>query len=241
MAFLRVFAALVALALAFGCARQPAEPSAPVAKRAPLKKIALVPAREPDSLSVENRGGPAAFFALPGYLIQRNAQQKMSADLTAAARNLSLKLGEEMTAALRGELVAKGYEVVLVADVPRPKDDPNGVDYGRLKTDADGVLTVDIFGTGLYSGQFSTDYLPRLNVTVYILSRNGQEDIFSHSVYYGADAGEAAEDQIPSDPKYTYSSFEVAMQRHASIVESYRAGIKGIAALMAQQLRAAGL
>ena len=238
---MRFLPVLFAVALVFGCAKQPAEVPAPVVKRGALKKIALVPVKEPPPLTVENRGGVAAFFALPGYLVQREAQQRMSADLTAAVRKLSLKLGEEMTDTLRGELTGKGYEVVLLGDVPRLKDDPNAIDYERLQTDAEAVLSADIFGAGLYAGQFSMDYLPRLNVSVYLVSRGGKEDLFSHSVYYGADARRSTEDQIPSDPKYAYASFEVAMDRHASIVESYRAGIKRIAALMAQQLRAAGL
>lgn len=212
-----------------------------VAKNPPVKKIALVMVMDPPRLSVENRGSAWQFLAFAGYLVEKKIQDGKSDRLTSSLRNLSLKFGEEMSTALQIELVRLGYEVSIITDVKRPLDDPEAILYESIKTDADAILSARYIDVGLYAGQFSKSYLPRLNLSVEILSAKDQTDLYSQSIYYGADASKADEDEIPSDPKYSYGSFELAMEKQGEVAESFRLGIRAIATQVAQQVRKNGI
>lgn len=214
---------------------------AATAKRQPLRKIALVAVPEPPILSVENRGSAWGLLAFPGAMAQKHQEMNRCNDLTRAVGSRSLKFGQEMVAALSDALDKTGFQVTLVTKVPYLPDDPAAVDYAAIETDADAILSAYYMGAGIYSAQFSTSYRPRLNLYAELVGVSDQSSLYSQSVYYGADARKSAEDQIPSDPKYAYGSFAEVMEKPDELVESYRIGIRDIAALIAKQIRDAGL
>jgi len=161
--------------------------------------------------------------------------------LASTLRNNSLKLGQEMSVALSEKLTAAGYVVEVLKDVKRRPDDPDELDFEKLTTDAEAILVARFETVGLYSGQFSTKFIPRLNTEVQLLARIDLSDLYSQSIQYGADARKVAEDQIPSDPKYSYASFDEAVERQSEIVESLRDGVSKTAALVASQIRNGGI
>lgn len=232
--------ALVTVVFLAGCANRPAQPVEPVVIRPIPKKIALVPVMEPPRLTFENRGGPLAVFAVVGHLIQKNIDSNRADSLTQAVRSQSLNLGIEMTAALAEELERLGYTVEILKNVKRPRDDPEGIDYGGIKTDAEAIVSARYFGAGMYAGQFSSNYVPRLNVDIEVVNPSDQEELHSHSIYYGVDARKSAEDQIPADAKYAYASFEQVLDKQVEVAESFRLGVRQIAALAARQLHQVG-
>lgn len=235
------FLVLACFAVFSACSTHAPQPTEQVVKSPPVKKIALVMVMDPLRLTVENRGSAWGVLALPGYLIQKKSEDKKSDLLASGLRNLSLKLGEEMSAALQVELVRMGYEVSIITDAKHPLDDPEAILFESIKTDADAILNARYVDVGLYSAQFSTSYVPRLNLSVEMQSAKNQADLYGQSFYYGADASKVAEDQIPADPKYSYGSFDLAMKKQSEIAESFRVGIHAIATLVARQVRQNGI
>jgi hypothetical protein len=222
-----------------GCSSTPKVEEVTV-KRSPIAKIAIVEVTDPATLSVENRGGPLDLLALPGFVVTKKIQQERSAFLASALRNNSLKLGQEMSVALSEKLTAAGYVVEVLKDVKRMPDDPDEVDLEKITTDAEAILVAKFKTVGLYSGQFSTKFIPRLNTEVQLVARKDLSDLYSQSIHYGADARKVAEDQIPSDSKYSYASFGDAVERQSELVESLRDGVSKTAALVASQIRSNG-
>lgn len=130
----------------------------------------------------------------------------------------------------------RGLQVVDVEHAKYLPDDPRVLDYKNTKTASDMILTANVFDVGLFSGRFTTKYVPRLNVTFDLVSKNTEESVYSQSIYYGADARKVAADQIPADQKYAYESFEQAMANQRGVAESLREGIRKVARLVAQQI-----
>lgn len=225
------------------CSSTPKSVEEPIVKRTPVAKIALIAIQDPPRLSVENRGSPLALLGVAGALAIQQIGENRSGFLVSTFRNNALKLGDEMSVALADQLRGAGYAVDVLTDVKRPADDPDEIDYDSLPTlptDADAILVARFDEVGLFSG-FSTKFRPRLNLDIELYAKADQEDLYSQTFYYGADARERAEDQIPSDPKYAYSSFGEAVEQPAGLVEAFRIGIKEIAVLAAQQMRSRGI
>jgi hypothetical protein len=232
--------ALATVALLMGCASRGAQPVEAVVVHPIPKKIALVSVVRPPTLTVENRGGALSMFAAVGHLVQRNLEKERAVNLTTMMREQSLSLDDEMTAALNEELVKLGYAVEVIRNAKRPKDDPEGVEYESIETDADAIVTARYFGAGLYAGQFSTDYVPRLNVDIEVVSKRDHAELHSQSIYYGVDARKSTEDQIPADARYAYASFDQVFAKRSEVAESFRVGVRQIAALAARQLQRVG-
>jgi hypothetical protein len=231
---------LTTVVLLQGCANRSAQPVEPVVIRPVPQKIALVAVQDPPMLNVENRGSALGFFAFAGHMVQKDLDRSRSIQLTSMMRGHALHLGDEMTAALQAELVRRGYTVQVLKNVKRLKDDPDAIDYDSIEADADAIVSARYFGAGLFAGYLSTSYLPRLNVDIEVVAKSDQSELHSHSIYYGVDARRPEPDQIPSDAKYTYGSFEQAIERQREVLKSYRVGVRQIAALAATQLHQVG-
>lgn len=243
-ATVRLSIAAIVVALLFpllsGCARDPSKPSEALAVRSPVRRIALVEIPEP-RLSVENRGGVLGLFALSGYVVAKGIESNRVGDLRAGLRSLSLSFGEETTSALQAELERAGYEVAQVSGVRRMPDDPDEIDFRSIKTDAQAILTAHYTDAGLFSGQLSMNFVPRLRLDVELLTPDGEDELYSQTIEYGAHAKKRTEDEIPSDPKYAYETFAKAMEHQPQIAEGFRVGIQEIAALVAKQIREGNL
>lgn len=226
-----------------GCATRATQSTAALVKPTPVKKIVLVMVMEPPRMKVENRGSVLLLVAGPGagYLINKAMEHDHSYTLTTGLQNASLKIGEEMSAALRDALAGKGYEVSIITDVKREAKDPDSIVYESINTDADAILSARFSEAGLFCGQFSTNYVPRLNLDVEMLRVSNKVELYSQTISYGADARKPTDEDIPADPKYAYGSFELAMNSQAEIAESFRTGIRAIANRIALQVRQNGI
>ncbi len=237
----RFLATVLALAaLLAGCANRPAQPVEAVVIRPVPVRIALVPVVDPLQMTMQNRGSAWGFLALPGMMVQRTIEANRADAIGQTLRSQSLYLGSELTAALNAELTRLGYEVHVIQDVKRPKGDPSGIEYESLETSADAIVSARISGAGMYAGQFSTNYVPRLNVDIEVVTKSDQSELHSHSIYYGADASKRTDDQIPADARFAYASFDQIVERPDDVVEGFRTGVRQIAALAAQQLHRVG-
>ncbi len=142
-----------------------------------------------------------------------------------------------MTAALVEQLTLAGYSVDLIKDGIRVEGEPNEIDLEKINTDAETILVVKFDGFGLFSGFRTTKFLPRVNIDFELLRKKDLSTIHSQSIDYGADASKANSEEIPSDTKYAYPSFEDALNRQTEVIESFRAGFQQISSQLAKQLR----
>ncbi len=227
---LRIALVVAAFAVFGGCASKKVNTDKPI-----LGTIALIPATEPDKLTLANENG--VVFLSPITALGFHLDSKEKAKLfnqTLSARNLGL--GQKLTAEVSDALRAKGYRLVVPEDIARPADDPDDVDYQKLKVDADLILQLRIDEVGLYSSKFSTDYLPRVNVQAKLYVRSIDDSIYDENLYYGVDAKPANPFMIVSDPKFAYPSYETVIARSDEIGAVFVEGIARLSRRLATQL-----
>lgn len=88
------------------------------------------------------------------------------------------------------------------------------------------------------------DYLSMYHVSILMLKclrRRAKPGCTRRPFPNGADASKATAEDIPTDPKYAYGSFDLAMANQADVAESFRAGIRAIASRVALQVRQNGI
>lgn len=223
-----VLALMLALA---GCAAK-----GPPPPKVTIQKIALIPVTSPASFYTKNQVF-VPFFPGPAALIGAASNREKSAIFNQKMEGSRLLLGAKLTSALQEELRAAGFEVTVLGNVPRPKDDPEDIDYARLQT-REPVLHVWFSDVSMQSGQASSVYLPRMDVTVSLLLKPESEGrLYSETFYYGESSRGNKYWSLPSDPKYSYADFDNMMTRSAEVAESYQSGVQAIAKRIARELR----
>jgi hypothetical protein len=202
------------------------------------KRIAVIMVSDPEEVIVENRGGGEGFIPIPivGALAVKALTRKHSAEFVIVLQKNEVHPGAEMTAALVEQLTLAGYSVDLIKDGIREIDDPKSIDLEKITTDAERILVAKFDDLGLFSGFRTTSYRPRVNLDFDVLRKGDLETLYSQSIDFGADASEANDDEIPSDPKYAYATFDEVIYRQAEVIESYRVGYQQISAQLAKQL-----
>lgn len=221
-----------------GCATK-GQNAKPLVKSPPIKSIAFVPVRNPSRFEVDKRGGPLSL--LPGGRIWRELETSgKSSAFTRRMRELGLtNLGDELTTKITESLVKRGYQVTVLNNtkIRFDPEDPGHIDYDTIKTDADAILNVWVQEAGAFSVLSSLVYRPQLNLGVELVRPGSEgEELYDDTLVYGAHAGKADHDAIPSDPKHEYKDYDVLMARSTEVVESLRAGAAALAELIAINL-----
>lgn len=203
------------------------------------REITLASIPDPEKYSVENRGGPLDFVAGIGALASRNIELNRSMDLQVEFLKSNFDVRNELEAALLKELQAQGITITPSSTLKYYEDDPEDIDYQHSTQASDYVLLVNIPEVGLYSGRLSNQFEPKLDVSIDLIERKTERELYSGWLYYGADASENADDQILADPKYRYASYGKAIEKKSELIESLREGIAKISKLAALQINKA--
>lgn len=224
---MRSFAFLLAFGLLVGCARSPVTP----VQQAPVTRIKVIPVAPIAKMHTENKGIPL------GVLWQSLADRIKSSDFDKRMEATRKDMGPKLTAALVRELNAQGYDAQALEGVVRPADSPDRIDYSRLPT-TDPVLHIYLNEVGMYSARFSMDYVPRVNLSAYLLRPSNEDEIYNETIYYGADASGNTSSSIPADARHHWSSFNELYDRPQEVVQSYDAAIDALATKIAANIRA---
>ena len=229
---------LVLMLVVTGCANQNRS-AQPEVRKIAVKKIAILPIKEPRDLALGKRGGPLAF--LPGGRAWSKLEMSgKSSQFARGMRELNLKLGRDITNALRDNLEKHGFEVVILTDnlVRANPDDPEDMRYDKIKTDADAILNVWVTEAGAFSLFSSLVYQPQLNLEVRLVPRALPEEVlYALSITYGADSGKADNDSVPSDAKYAFKDYDAIMANLPQVAESLNVGAQAMANQIANQIR----
>lgn len=205
--------------------------SGPKPLATPLTKIMVLPVMPVDKLHTENKGVPV------GVLWQAIADRSKSAAFTQSMETTRNTMARDLTTALLKDLNGSGFDAQLLQGVERPAASPDDIDYPKLPS-ANPVLHVYFEEVGMYSSRFSLDYIPRVNVTAYLVRPKNEESIYSETIYYGADAGSKVSRSIPGDPKYKWPSFDALIQQPKEVSDAYGAAVTAISSKIAVNLRA---
>ena len=221
------------IAMIAGCASRPEIKASRVA----VRRIAIISVASPRVVELDRSGLlPALAAGGIGAVVNHFDVQDKSAKFDARMTQLRNELGGAMTAGLLRELRSSGFDAFVLTDVPRPADDPDDIDYATLHPDADAILHVWITNVGVYAGW--GDYLPRLNVTVKLISSADQSELYSDYLYYGVEAKNKQKYwAVPSDPKYAFPSFKDLMNRADDAAEGLHAGAEALARRIAEELK----
>jgi hypothetical protein len=136
--FLRPLLVVFALATLGACASKPVSTEKPF-----LRKIALIPATEPRSLTLLNENGVMFLSPITSVGFYGDSKEKAKRFNEALAPR-RMALAQKLTTQVADALTAKGYKVELLTDIPRPDDDPDDVDYEKLKTDTEMILATQL-------------------------------------------------------------------------------------------------
>src|SRR5450432_1375883 len=183
-------------------------------------------------MAVSGATGAARLATKPisasGGVNPRSGMRRVGADLTGA----TTRRASTVVDALRGA----GYRVELLDALERPADDPDDIDYEKLKTDAEMILQLRVDEVGMYSSKLSPDYLPRVNVQAKLYVKSRDDSIYDESLYFGVDAKPGKEFTIVSDPKFAYPSFDAVIARSDEIAGLFESGTDALARMLTAQL-----
>ncbi|WP_418128756.1 hypothetical protein ABL849_20350 [Variovorax sp. 375MFSha3.1] len=224
---IKLLASLLAFGFLVGCARSPVTP----VQQAPVARVIVVPVAPIEKMHTENKG------ILLGVLWQSVADRIKSADFNERMEAARKDMGPKFTAALVRQLVAQGYEAQVVEGASgRPAQ--SVIDESKLPP-TDAVLRVYLNEVGMFSARFSRDYVPRVNLSAYLVRGETEDSLYSETLYYGADAtNENASWSVPANPDHHWSSFSELVEHPQEVAQSYDHAVNALATRVAQNIRA---
>jgi len=215
-----------ALVLA-GCGSRPATaPELPTVTR-----IMVIPVAPIDKLHTENKGVPL------GVLWQSIADRVKGSEFNERMEAVRKDMGPKMTAALVQQLNALGYQAQALEGVSRPAASPDHIAYGKLPT-SEPVLHVYFNEVGMYSARFSTDYVPRVNLSVDLMTGSDHDSVYSETIYYGADASGESSRSVPANARDRWGSFGELVAKPQEVTRSYDDAVTALATRIAKNIRA---
>lgn len=189
-------------------------------------QVSLAPILPPAKISIENIGGALDFFALPGMLARKSMEKDRIAEFRKMLVDQSLNIGEEVTAALQMAFKEAGQPLAALLEAKYQPKDPDELDFKATQSTTDLILVTNISEVGLVSRRSSTQFVPKLTISFELVSKRTEDADYSEKIQYGAGAKKLTEDEIPSDPKFAFDSYEQAMANPSLVVESLKQGIQ---------------
>lgn len=231
---LRLIISILVALIVSSCASRPAV----VLPKPTVRSIAIVPATDPAEYSFTNVS--ALQFLVPLAATANHFDSKDKAKLfNERLRSLDMKLAATLTESTAADLRARGYQVLILDQVQRPKDAPDNIDYEKIATTADAILHVSFSEVGMHSPRSSTDYLPRMNVSGVLFVKGRSDYLYDESIYYGVDAKEGKSWAVNGDRAFAYPSFDAVMSSIAEIQRQFENAALKVSERMTAQVHEA--
>jgi len=227
---------LRSLGLAVACAGTLALVACGSSPKAPpplpvITRIMVIPVAPIAKLHTENKGIPL------GVLWQSIADRVKGSEFNERMESARKDMGPKLTAALVRQLNAEGYQAQALEGVVRPAASPDNLDYGKLPT-SEPVLHVYFNEVGMYSARFSTDYVPRVNLSAYLMDSKDGDTVYSETIYYGADASGDTSGSVPANARDRWASFGELVAHPQDVARSYDDAVTALATRIARNIRA---
>lgn len=196
-----------------------------------VTRIMVIPVAPIAKLHTENKGVPL------GVLWQSIADRVKGSDFNERMESVRKDMGPKFTAALVRQLNAQGYQAQVLEGVARPPASPDSIDLAKLQTSLP-VLHVYFNEVGMLSARFSNDYVPRVNISGYLMSAKDGDTVWTDTIYYGADAGGDTPTSVPGNPAYRWASFGDMVGQPQAVAQSYDDAVDALALRIAKNIRA---
>lgn len=224
-----LFTSFLALCMLAGCARSPVTPDEPF-QPPRLTRILVIPVTPIAKLHTENKGIPI------GVLWQSIADRIKSSNFNDRMEAMRKDMGSKLTAALVKQLRTQGYEAEVIEGIRRPASSPDNIDYTGLPV-TDPVLHIYFNEVGMYSSRFSMDYVPRVNLSAYLIRPQDADTLYGETIYYGADSRGSASWSVPADARHRWASFDELVGKPQEVAQSYEDAVDALAARIAKNIR----
>ena len=196
-----------------------------------IARIMVIPVAPINKLHTENKGIPI------GVLWQSIADRVKGSEFNERMESVRKDMGPKLTAALVEQLNAQGYQAQALEGVVRPAASPDNLDYAKLPT-SEPVLHVYFNEVGMYSARFSSDYVPRVNLSAYLMDSKDGDTVYSETIYYGADASGDTSGSVPANARDRWGSFAELVARPGDVARSYDDAVTALATRIARNIRA---
>ena len=217
-----------------GCATK----SGPIGPKPVVKSIEIIPATLPTYYSLQNLS--AVQFLVPiaalGYSMNSKEKAKQLTERLPAA---TFRIDDQLTNTVAELLRQKGYAVSVLSDAKRRPDSPDWFDYEQVPHSADALIHVYFSDVGVESPRSTTDYIPRMNVSVMSYTKQNKGYPYETTIYYGVDAKAGTEYSVVADPKHLYPDFDFMLNNLETVRENFKGSVKLVAERIAAQLHAA--
>ena len=227
---------LIALVVfATGCASKRTEPAAP---RPIVKTIGVLPIKEPGKFALENRNLARVLVpivGLAGQLDNRDKTKMFTATMLQEKRPFANNLAKAVVDALN----AQGYQAFMLSGTRGGPDDPWRVAPIKFNDKADAVLRVSFDEVGMYSGDLSSDYLPKVSVDGRLLSTVDGKELYEQSLHYGVRARENVTWGVLADPKFAYPTFEALIEQPGKVADGLDSGAQALGRRIAENIKKA--
>lgn len=203
----------------------------------PVRTVALVPAAEPLEYNITIKSAATFFIPLVGTATHMEGRANSRTFTEMMRTKAATPHGAYLTAQLAERLRGLGYQVSVLENLQRPKDDPDGIDTEKLAFDADVALQVRIDAIGYYSGFGSPAFVPKLNVSAMSFTPKGATYPYEGTVYYGLDAKPKQDWAIVSPPAYNITTFDEMAANPGKVDAVYREALEQIAERVVGQFK----
>ena len=228
---------LIALVLlATGCASsRKVETLGP---RPVVKTIAVLPIKDPGKFALENRNLARVVIPIVGLAGKMDSREKAKVFTTTMLQEKK-PFANNLAKAVVDALNAQGYQAFLLGGTRGGPDDPWRIAPVKLSDKADAVLRVSFDEIGVFSGDVSSDYLPKISVDGRLLSTVDGKELYEQSLHYGVRARENVTWGVLADPQFTYPTFEALIEQPAKIADDLDSGAQALGRRMAENIKKA--
>lgn len=213
------------------------------AKNVGVKKIAILHINPMRHFVIQNSSLLAAAFpGLAEAVVEGGVNTKHTSDYLDALKKKSVAFGPQLAEALQRELTKAGYEVSVLQQGPRLKEDKKTLDYSNINSDADALLTVWYSKTGYWSPTNKPDFSPMIIVGVKLTDAHTFETLFFKAFDVTPVAGQVSNENVDAilpDTKYQYADFDTLMSHFDESVQGLQDSQDLIATHVAQRLKPA--
>ncbi|MEM4987651.1 hypothetical protein V8G57_09665 [Collimonas sp. H4R21] len=219
---------IVSTLMLVGCAFPPKLPLDQTAVKN-VKKVALIPIRESQSITVMDSS--------IGPLFPNSWNIRDSEAYAAAINAQNVKMADTLRDTLLVGFQKKGLDVVVLTDqYPKWSADGKSYDYSDIKTDADVILQVWFGYTGYFSGAFK-DYQPWLMVHSVLLDAHTKMALYRQSFSAGMKPIVDSIEFIPIEGQIKYISSNQLMLRFKESFDQLLQGHQAIARQLMLELK----
>lgn len=197
-----------------------------------IKTFTVLETADPDQFRMRNFM-PASILALGvGIPVSIYRNKEMSEKFGVLIKEKPIGMANAMRQQVISSLAAGGLTEIPPPVVQVDPKDPNNIDYGKIKTQADAIIHVFFDEAGIESPTFSVMYRPQIAATICVVVQKVDNDcVFSEGATYGAKKDDVKKGEVASAENEQWDSENTVYGQMDAVRDALRSGsaLAGIA------------